>query len=262
MHGRHRSRRRHATRIRPYRRLVRPAAGVSQDACGGIVHPRVLLAGGNRSRSGTGARYPVYDAVSRPRDSGSGARLVPQDLAVRLRRLRFRAQASRRHPGTHLASASDCTVVAGAERFVRAFTLDCEAAGLDGASSPVAFLLPNGQYISAAWRRRYTEYWGAAIIDRFALSEAFGGATEDPETGWYLFDPCCFPEVVALDTRSPISEGIGELHSYPALSFSAGSSLDPLRDRRSRRGERSASALGGTSGDTAAGAPVPRDSCG
>jgi len=121
--------------------------------------------------------------------------------------------------------ASDCTVVAGAERFVRAFTLDCEAAGLDGASTPVAFLLPNGQYLSAAWRRRYTEYWHAAIIDRFALSEAFGGATEDPETGWYLFDPCCFPEVVALDSRRPIAEGIGELLLTPLYPFQQGLSL-------------------------------------
>lgn len=118
--------------------------------------------------------------------------------------------------------ASDCTVVAGAERFVRAFTLDCGAAGLDGASTPVAFLLPNGQYISAAWRRRYAEYWRAVIIDRFALSEAFGGATEDPETGWYLFDPCCFPEVVALDTRRRIAEGIGELLLTPLYPFQQG----------------------------------------
>ena len=118
--------------------------------------------------------------------------------------------------------ASDCTFVAGAERFVRAFTLDCEAAGLDGASTQVVFLLPNGQYISAAWRRRYTEYWGAVIVDRFALSEAFGGATEDPETGWYLFDPCCFPEVVALDTRRGISEGFGELLLTPLYPFQQG----------------------------------------
>ena len=118
--------------------------------------------------------------------------------------------------------AGDCTVVAGAERFVRAFTLDCEAAGLDGASTPVAFLLPNGQYISTAWRRRYMEYWGAVVVDRFALSESFGGATEDPETGWYLFDPCCFPEVVALDTRRRISEGIGELLLTPLYPFQQG----------------------------------------
>ena len=118
--------------------------------------------------------------------------------------------------------ASDCTVVAGAERFVRAFTLDCEAAGLDGAATPVAFLLTNGQYISTTWRRRYAEYWGAAVVDRFALSEAFGGATEDPSTGWYLFDPCCFPEVVALDTRQPISEGLGELLLTTLYPFQQG----------------------------------------
>ncbi len=118
--------------------------------------------------------------------------------------------------------AGECTFIAGAERFVRAFTLDCEAAGLDGASTPITFLLPNGQYISAVWRRRYTEYWGAAVVDRFALSEAFGGATEDPETGWYLFDPCCFPEVVALDTRRRISEGIGELLLTPLFPFQQG----------------------------------------
>ena len=45
--------------------------------------------------------------------------------------------------------AAECTVIAGAERFVRAFTLDCEAAGTGSApSTPIAFLLPNGQYIS------------------------------------------------------------------------------------------------------------------
>jgi hypothetical protein len=118
--------------------------------------------------------------------------------------------------------AADCTVIAGAERFVRAFTLDCEAAGLEGASTSVAFLLPNGQYISAAWRRRYAEYWGAVVVDRFALTEAFGGATEEPTTGWYLFDPCCFPEVVALDTRCRMSEGFGELLLTPLYPFQQG----------------------------------------
>lgn len=118
--------------------------------------------------------------------------------------------------------AEDCTVIAGAERFVRAFTLDCASSGLDGTSTQIAFLLPNGQYISAVWRRRYAEYWGATVVDRFALSEAFGGATEDPATQWYLFDPYCFPEVVAVDTRRAISEGIGELVLTPLYPFQQG----------------------------------------
>jgi hypothetical protein len=80
----------------------------------------------------------------------------------------------------------------------------------------------NGQYISATWRRKYAEYWSALVVDRFALSEAFGGATEDPESGWYLFDPCCFPEVVALDTRQRVSEGIGELLLTPLYPFQQG----------------------------------------
>lgn len=118
--------------------------------------------------------------------------------------------------------AEECTVIAGAERFVRAFTLDCESSGLDGTATQIAFLLTNGQYISAVWRRRYAKYWGATVVDRFALTEAFGGATEDPATQWYLFDPYCFPEVVALDTRQPISEGIGELVLTPLYPFQQG----------------------------------------
>ena len=158
--------------------------------------------------------------------------------------------------------AQECTVIAGAERFVRAFTLDCEAAGLDGASTPVAFLLPNGQYISTAWRRRYLEYWGAAIVDRFALSEAFGGATEDPSSGWYLFDPCCFPEVVALDTRQPTAEGFGELLLTPLYPFQQ--ALPLIRYATGDLGgrHRPASSFRRTPRDKAARTPVSRDSSG
>lgn len=104
-----------------------------------------------------------------------------------------------------------CTVLAGLERLLRAFTLDCEACGFPTRDSAVELVLSSGQQLTRNWRRRYCETWSAQLVDRYGLAEVYGGATEDPETGWYLFDPPCFAEVVNFFDGTRMDRGIGEL---------------------------------------------------
>lgn len=104
-----------------------------------------------------------------------------------------------------------CTVLIGLERLLRAFTLDCAANLFQAHDSHVELVLTSGQQLTRKWRRYYCEAWGAQVIDRYGLAEVYGGATEDPETGWYLFDPPCFAEVIDVFDQRRIDRGVGEL---------------------------------------------------
>jgi hypothetical protein len=55
------------------------------------------------------------------------------------------------------------------------------------------------------------ETWRAPVIDRFSMSEIFGGATQDPFVEWWHFDPWVHAEVIGTSSGRPIMEGIGML---------------------------------------------------
>jgi hypothetical protein len=65
--------------------------------------------------------------------------------------------------------------------------------------------------LTARWRQRLEYAWRALVRDRYGLSEIVGGATEDPLSGWYYFDPFVVPEVISNTTMCPLREGVGIL---------------------------------------------------
>lgn len=139
-----------------------------------------------------------------------------------------------------------CVLILAAERCLRAFLQYLIATGnrpdLDQPRCAMTF----SHYVSADLRKRARETLNATIVDRFSLSEVFGGATEDPEDGWYSFDPLIIPEVVALDHAQPITEGIGELvvtalypfqEAQPIVRFATGDLVAVSQNTRMFPGE-------------------------
>jgi phenylacetate-coenzyme A ligase PaaK-like adenylate-forming protein len=110
------------------------------------------------------------------------------------------------HP--HELVEDRCTVLIGLERCLRAFAEYCYANCI---KSELEFVLSYGDWLSRRWRRRFEDVWECAIIDRYSLAEVLGGATEDPCTGWYEFDPWLIPEVVNPCTLECLRSGTGIL---------------------------------------------------
>ncbi len=76
----------------------------------------------------------------------------------------------------------------------------------------VRFITTIGFYPTERVRRAISEAWGGALfIDRYSLSEIFGGATRCPLCEGAHFDTYVVPEVVDAATREPLEEGTGVL---------------------------------------------------
>ena len=126
---------------------------------------------------------------------------------------------------------TQCTFLIGIERLVRAFTLYATNYYPEGIDSKLEVVLVNSQYVSKHWRRIYENFWRAPVIDRYGLTEVYGGATEDLHTGWYVFDPPCVAEVIDYRTKRRITRGMGEIvltglfpfqHEFPIIRYRTG----------------------------------------
>jgi phenylacetate-coenzyme A ligase PaaK-like adenylate-forming protein len=104
-----------------------------------------------------------------------------------------------------------CTLLVGLERALRAFTMEAKIYAPSGLDSNLTSIISYSQILTRKWRKIFQEYWNCSIVDRFGLSEVFGGATEDSSCGWWFFDPVCLPEVVDIRNQMLIREGVGEL---------------------------------------------------
>lgn len=107
--------------------------------------------------------------------------------------------------------ASECSLIVAGERCLRAFVQYLEAHAITVEDGPPRYAVTFGHYVPQHLRHRVRRVLNAEIIDRFSISEAFGGATESLRDGWYYFDPLLIPEVVSLDDGRRITDGIGEL---------------------------------------------------
>jgi hypothetical protein len=104
-----------------------------------------------------------------------------------------------------------CTSIIGLERCLRAITHDTRALFPNRLRTYLEEVVSYGEYITQRWRKIYEETWNCNIVDRYSLSEFFGGATQSPACGWYHFDPFVIPEVISSGTKETINEGVGLL---------------------------------------------------
>lgn len=105
-----------------------------------------------------------------------------------------------------------CSVLTGLERSLRAFTADTIARHPAGfPPTGLRLVVSYSQCLTARWRRRLEDTWGAPVVDRFSVSEVFGGATQCLLCGWYHFEPFVIPEVVGASSGALLLEGEGLL---------------------------------------------------
>lgn len=110
------------------------------------------------------------------------------------------------------------TAISASERVLRAFTEAARVRHTDGFENPIQYLYTSSSLLTPEARTDYETFWGGQVIDRYGLSETFGGATQYPD-GWYMFDPTLFPEVVSADSRTPLKEGVGMMVLTPLFPF-------------------------------------------
>ncbi len=115
--------------------------------------------------------------------------------------------------GTYRIPGHDTRIsmISGLILYVKFFTSFLLEQGIDPRQLGVTSLVIVGEYISRLGRRFLAESWGATVFERFSLTESVGGANHCLRCGHFHFDPHVIAEVVDVDTRAPLAEGIGEL---------------------------------------------------
>ncbi len=137
---------------------------------------------------------------------------------------------------------SRISTISGLILYVKFFTSFLLEQGIDPRQFGIRSLVIVGEYVSRLGRRFLAESWGAALFERFSLTESAGGANRCLRCGHFHFDPHVIAEVVDVDTRAPLAEGIGELvltqlHPFvqmqPLIRYATG---DIVRRRRNECG--------------------------
>lgn len=83
--------------------------------------------------------------------------------------------------------------------------------GISRSEYGITTLCITGRYLTRRFRRLLEHTWGATVVDRFSLSEVFGGGAYCELFDGYHFDPCIVAEVVDLRDNTPLMEGTGAL---------------------------------------------------
>jgi hypothetical protein len=145
-----------------------------------------------------------------------------------------------------------CTLVYGLERNLRAFTTDTRDR-YQIFPSNLEMIISCTSYLTAGWRALHERTWGCPVVDRFGLSEVFGGATQDLTCGWWHFDPVVIPEVIGHRSGAVLREGRGLLvmtglfpfqEAQPMVRYSTGDLVDVTHACSSRPGHLAIRPLG------------------
>lgn len=90
------------------------------------------------------------------------------------------------------------------------FTQYLHEAGVDTAACHLQQLSVYGRYLSEYYWRFLREAWACPIVDRYSLTEVFGGATDYEKAG-AVFDVHVIPQVVDAEGKCLTDEGEGRL---------------------------------------------------
>jgi phenylacetate-coenzyme A ligase PaaK-like adenylate-forming protein len=82
------------------------------------------------------------------------------------------------------------------------FTSYCIRSGLSPREFNIDLISVTGDYISRRLRLLLEEQWGATILERYSLSEIFGGASQCTYAAGFDFDRYVVPELIAPDTTN------------------------------------------------------------
>ncbi|MBW2737338.1 MAG: hypothetical protein JRE64_00535 [Deltaproteobacteria bacterium] len=111
-------------------------------------------------------------------------------------------------------------ILSGIFHHVRYLTVHLMNSRFDFSQSGVKAIFITGQHVTHRWRRLLEQYWvNVPIVNRFSLTEGFGGATQCNQCGLFHFDQYCIPEVLDLNTNIPLSQGVGILHITSLFPF-------------------------------------------
>jgi phenylacetate-coenzyme A ligase PaaK-like adenylate-forming protein len=79
--------------------------------------------------------------------------------------------------------------------------------------SAIKVVCLTGRQLTIRWRKELERIWGCQVVDRFSMSEVFGGATICNRCGGYHFDPYVIPEIIEDPSKShrAIKVGYGHL---------------------------------------------------
>lgn len=78
---------------------------------------------------------------------------------------------------------------------------------LDVSNFSVKMICMTGRYLTKRWRDVIKSTWSASLVDRYSLSEVFGGATNCEKCGGYHFDTHVVPEIVDVNSGELVESG-------------------------------------------------------
>ena len=133
---------------------------------------------------------------------------------------------------------SRVTLLSGALSQILILTEYIMAENIPAEEFGIQYIIPTGRYVTRRFRTLLEKFWGAVVIDRYSLSEIFGGATSCGQCGGYHFDPQVIPEVIDLKDSRVLDKGVGALvltslspfvQLHPFIRYRTGDlfSLDP-----------------------------------
>lgn len=104
-----------------------------------------------------------------------------------------------------------CSFIAGQERVLHAFSLFLQDRKVDPSTFALEFACSQGFHVSPTSRQRIETSLNCILIDRYSMSEVFGGASQEVLSDWYKPDPHVIFEIVHPRTAAPLQSGVGEL---------------------------------------------------